>query len=182
MKQDDVKIGGECRVKIGSRLATVTVLRRLDGRGRARFECRTADTGRIIKATAARLRSMPPAPATLVPPTAVPGMFSTVNAARLVEPLVGRNRQLVERIVGTVHVNESWRDACRIVYRVIGKGGKLRNYPRHLRRGAWQAVAEVHAANRELYRHVMGTGAGPSMEQITAALLGDTDARRSVLA
>ena len=60
MKQNDVQIGGRYRVKIGSRLAEVTVLRRLDGRGRARFECRTADTGRTVKATAARLRPMPP--------------------------------------------------------------------------------------------------------------------------
>ncbi len=59
MKQDDVTIGMTCRVKIGSRLAEVTVLRRLDGRGRARFECRTSDTSRSIRATAARLRPMP---------------------------------------------------------------------------------------------------------------------------
>ena len=61
MKQNDVQIGMQARVKIGSRLAEVTVLRRLDGRGRARFECRTSDTGRVIKATAARLRPVPPA-------------------------------------------------------------------------------------------------------------------------
>lgn len=48
------------RVKIGSRLAEVTVLRQLDGRGRARYECRTADTNKLIRATAARLRPMPP--------------------------------------------------------------------------------------------------------------------------
>lgn len=60
MKQNDVTIGMQARVKIGSRLAEVTVLRQLDGRGRARYECRTSDTGRIVKATAARLRPMPP--------------------------------------------------------------------------------------------------------------------------
>lgn len=60
MKQEQVQIGMQARVKIGSRLAEVTVLRRLDGRGRARFECRTSDTGRLVKATAARLRPMPP--------------------------------------------------------------------------------------------------------------------------
>lgn len=61
MKQDQVTIGMQARVKIGSRLAEVTVLRQLDGRGRARFECRTSDTGRLVKATAARLRPVPPA-------------------------------------------------------------------------------------------------------------------------
>ena len=60
MKQECVTIGMQARVKIGQRLAEVTVLRQLDGRGRARFECRTSDTGRIVKATAARLRPMPP--------------------------------------------------------------------------------------------------------------------------
>lgn len=61
MKQEQVQIGMRARVKIGQRLAEVTVLRRLDGRGRARFECRTSDTGRLIKATAARLRPVPSA-------------------------------------------------------------------------------------------------------------------------
>jgi hypothetical protein len=60
MKQECVTIGMQARVKIGQRLAEVTVLRRLEGRGRGRFECRTSDTGRIVKATAARLRPMPP--------------------------------------------------------------------------------------------------------------------------
>lgn len=61
MKQEQVTIGMAARVKIGSRMAEVTVLRQLDGRGRARFECRTSDTGRLVKATAARLRPVPPA-------------------------------------------------------------------------------------------------------------------------
>lgn len=60
MKQSEVKIGETYRVKIGSRLAEVTVLRALDGRGRQRFECRTSDTGRPIRCTAARLRPVPP--------------------------------------------------------------------------------------------------------------------------
>jgi hypothetical protein len=60
MKQECVTIGMQARVKIGQRLAEVTVLRQLEGRGRARFECRTSDTGRLVKATAARLRPVPP--------------------------------------------------------------------------------------------------------------------------
>jgi hypothetical protein len=60
MKQECVTIGMQARVKIGQRLAEVTVLRQLEGRGRARFECRTSDTGRLVRATAARLRPVPP--------------------------------------------------------------------------------------------------------------------------
>lgn len=60
MKQEQVTIGMTARVKIGQRLAEVTVLRRLNGRGRARFECRTSDTGRLVRSTAARLRPVPP--------------------------------------------------------------------------------------------------------------------------
>lgn len=63
MKQNDVQIGMTARVKIGQRLAEVKVLREIDLGGwknRRRFECRTVDTGRLIKATAARLRPMPP--------------------------------------------------------------------------------------------------------------------------
>jgi hypothetical protein len=62
MKQNDVHIGMQARIKIGSRLAAVTVLREIDMGGykaRRRFECRTSDTGRLVKATAARLRPMP---------------------------------------------------------------------------------------------------------------------------
>jgi hypothetical protein len=63
MKQNDVQIGMTARVKIGQRLAEVKVLREIDLGGwknRRRFECRTVDTGRLIKATAARLRPIPP--------------------------------------------------------------------------------------------------------------------------
>jgi hypothetical protein len=65
MKQNDVHIGMQARIKIGSRLAAVTVLREIDMGGhkaRRRFECRTSDTGRLVKATAARLRPMPAVP------------------------------------------------------------------------------------------------------------------------
>jgi hypothetical protein len=63
MKQNDVQIGMKARVRIGGRLAEVTVLREIDLGGykaRRRFECRTSDTGRLVKATAARLRPVPP--------------------------------------------------------------------------------------------------------------------------
>lgn len=66
MKKQDVTIGGAYRVKIGARLAEVTVIaereRRPWGNQRRQtvFECRTQDTGRTIMASAARLRPMPP--------------------------------------------------------------------------------------------------------------------------
>ena len=67
MRKQDVTIGGAYRVKIGARLAEVTVIaareRRPWGNQRRQtvFECRTSDTGRLVKATAARLRPVPPA-------------------------------------------------------------------------------------------------------------------------
>lgn len=66
MRQNQVTIGGEYQVRIGSRLATVRVLcrreRRNGGRAQTVFEVVTADTGRTITATAGRLRPMPGSP------------------------------------------------------------------------------------------------------------------------
>lgn len=60
MKQNQVQIGMQARVRIGSRLAVVTVEREIDRPGRRlQYQCLTADTGRRITATAARLRPMP---------------------------------------------------------------------------------------------------------------------------
>ena len=83
MKQEQVTIGMQARVKIGSRLAEVTVLRQLDGRGRARFECRASDTGRLVKATAARLRPVPP-----------PAVLAMVD--RMVRAAADRDRLVIE--------------------------------------------------------------------------------------
>lgn len=93
MKQDNVTIGMQARVKIGSRLATVTVLRQIDGRGRARFECRTSDTGRLVRATAARLRQMPPPAARAADPVAAAAAACGWDAAWLrdhMEAWIGR--------------------------------------------------------------------------------------------
>lgn len=61
MKQEQVTVGMQARVKIGSRLAVVTVEREIDRPGRRmQYQCLTADTGRRITATSARLRPMPP--------------------------------------------------------------------------------------------------------------------------
>lgn len=138
---------------------------------------------RRIAATPAGTYSSTPAPApVLVAPSPVPGMVENVNPWQPVERLVGYNREAVERICAGVHVALPWSAACRAVYRVIGKGGRLRGYPRALRRGAWLKVAEEHAANRAQYVAVMGHAPIPSEEIVTAALAGDPEARAAVLA
>ena len=182
------------------------------GRSQTVFDCRTLDTGRSITATAARLRPVPGTPEAaveqarkakaaaravkvakalgkpteyapkLVAPSPVPGMVERVDPSRLIEPLIGYNREAVERIVAGVNVAMPWSSACRAVYRVIGKGGRLRGFPRPLRRGAWLRVAEEHAANRAQYVAVMGHAPIPSEEMITAAMAGDPEARAAVLA
>ena len=217
MRQADVTIGGEYRVKIGSRLAPVVAIARRErrscgGRSQAVFECRTLDTGRSITATAARLRPVPGTPEAaveqarrakataravkvakalgqpteytprLVAPSPVPGMVERVDPSRPIEPLIGYNREAVERIVAGVHVSMPWSVACRAVYRVIGKGGKLRAFPKPLRRAAWMLVADEHARNRRLYIEVMGHAPIPSEEIVTAAMTGDSEARAAVLA
>lgn len=58
MRQNEIIIGMEAVVKIGSRYATVTILQKLQSRPkqRQRYFCQTHDTRRHIIATAARLR------------------------------------------------------------------------------------------------------------------------------
>lgn len=218
MRQNEVKVGGEYRVKIGGRMAPVIVQnqrhQRMSGeRWRIVFDCRTLDTGRAIVAAAARLRPLPgtpeaaaenarkiaaerrrmkaphkaPAPTAadaprLVAPAPVPGMVRRVDPARLVEPLVGRNREMVERVVAGVHVGLPWSVACRAVWKIIGTGGRLRGFPKHLRRGAWLKVAEEHAANRRLYIETMGHDPVPSADVIEAAMTGDAVIRAAVIA
>ena len=182
------------------------------GRSQTVFECRTLDTGRSITATAARLRPVPGTPEAaveqarrakataravkvakalgkpteyaprLAAPSPVPGMVERVDPSRPIEPLIGYNREAVERIVAGVHVSMPWSAACRAVYRVIGKGGKLRAFPKPLRRAAWLLVADEHARNRRLYIEAMGHDPIPSEEIVTAALAGDPEARAAVLA
>jgi len=203
MRQEQVTIGMTARVKIGSRLAEVRVLRRLDGRGRARFECVTQDTGRVIKATAARLRPMPGSPEAaavaarkpaadrkpraytgiagdilaFVPP--VPGMAETIGAAP-VAMLTVANADFVGRIVGAAHVAETFLAVARRVRQRIGRAFVWQTIPRALRRGLLHAAASRHAANRRTYREIMGTAPFPTEEMIGRAILG-TDADRAAL-
>jgi hypothetical protein len=213
MLTKDIQLGMQARVKIGGRLAVVTVERKANYSGGRRQEwfCRTHDTGRMITATAARLRPMPGTPENaaaharrlkaaekrcaakpnvstpehtpvLVPPQAVPGMFAVANPSRPIERMGRFNHEGIARILGGIHVGASWRDACRAVFKVVGRGGRLRGMPLPMRRGCWQAVAEIHADNLAAYREVMGRAPLPTVEMIAAAMRGDEAARRAVLA
>ena len=64
MRQNEITIGMAAVVKVGGRLARVTVLRELPTRydRRRKFACLTHDTRREITATAARLRPAPGSP------------------------------------------------------------------------------------------------------------------------
>lgn len=142
-----------------------------------------AERRRIAKTPPGTYASTPaPAAPVLVSPAPVPGMVERVNPSQPVERLVGYNREAVERIVAGVWVGLPWSAACRAVYAVIGKGGRLRGFPRHLRRGAWLKVAEEHAANRRLYVEAMGHAPTPTVEIVEAAMAGDPHARAAVLA
>jgi hypothetical protein len=180
MKQADVHIGGTYRVKIGDRLAEVVVLRRLDGRGRARYECRTADTGRTIRATAARLRPCEKTPAVApVPPTAIPGV--RLNAGRLIEPMQRFNAGGIVRFTDRQHVAMSVLAVCRAFVRSVNRRS-LRDFPVAFRRGTIHCILAHHTFNQGQYRQVMGRVPLPSEETVTAAMLGDEAARAAVLA
>jgi hypothetical protein len=64
MLAKEITIGMQARVKVGNRLAIVTVHGKANQSGgrRQAWWCRTEDTGRMIAATAARLRPMPGTP------------------------------------------------------------------------------------------------------------------------
>jgi len=204
MKQNDVQVGGRYRVRIGSRLAEVTVLRKLDGRGRARFECRTSDTGRLVRATAARLRPLvatrpAAAPAAVVEPSPVPAAWDghpgdawlpLVPVGDLL-PSRGRgqvlrlsqaNHAFVRRIVDREHVACGMRRIARIVREAIGQRIQWQTIPRDLRRGILFTAACIHHGNRERYVAVMGHAPVPPAGMIEAAMAGDRAARAAVLA
>jgi hypothetical protein len=195
MRQNEIQIGGNYRVRIGNRLARVTVLRRIDGRGRARFACLTQDTGREIRATAARLRPMPGTAAAVaenrrrlaaaaarqprpyagdpgnecVAAGPVPEMLGVISAApvlRMSEP----NRDTIRRIVDRVHVAEPFATVARAVRRRLGSQIIWQTIPRQLRRGILYAAAERHAAGRRMYRVAMRHDPLPSERMIADAV------------
>jgi hypothetical protein len=189
MLQSEVKIGGEYRVKIGSRLAPVKVLHKLPGRGRQRFACLTQDTGREVKATAARLRPLVdpprrPAPAPQaapeppawdgpignewLPAVPVPGLLGRGN--RKVVRLSSANISGIQRIVDRVHVAETMKHVARVVRAEVGRCVQWRTIPRDLRRGILFSAACRHHRNRGQYEAVMGHAPLPSPRAVAEAV------------
>jgi hypothetical protein len=180
MKQANVQIGGIYTVKVGGRLCRVTVLRKLDGRGRSRFECRSFDTGRTITATAARLREETQSPrAKLVPPSAIPGV--RLNTARVIERMERFNSSGIMRFTDRLHVGLPLLAVCREFTRSVGRKS-LRDFAPAFRRGALHCLLSHHTYNQKRFVEVMGQKPLPTEEMIAAALLGNAAARAAVLA
>ena len=88
MKQCEVTIGTRAFVRIGSRLAPVTVERAIERHGhRTRYQCLTGDTGRRITCTAARLRASGPAPARQAPAASIQPGDRVKYAARFLRAI-----------------------------------------------------------------------------------------------
>jgi hypothetical protein len=195
MRQADIVIGGTYRVRIGSRLAPVTVLHRRPGTGRARYICETHDTRRQVTATAARLRPVPgtigaekeAARRAAVAPPRPPRAWSGETGSVTVEPspvrgLVGRvssravlrlsrpNAGLVNRAVDACHVAEPFRIVARAVRRRVGACVVWPTIPVALRRGILHAAAVRHAANRDTYCAVMRHEPLPSHRMVAEAV------------
>lgn len=198
MRQAEVTIGGEYRVKIGGRLAPVRVIAQRERRRwgnsprRAVFECRTLDTGRTIIATPARLRPLveasrpaaaprpvepSPMPAAWdghpgdawLPLVAVPGLLPSRGTGRVLR-LSQANHAFVRRIVDREHVAEGMMRIARVVRAAIGRSVQWRTIPRDLRRGILFTAACIHFGNRERYTAVMGHAPLPSPRAIAEAV------------
>ncbi len=195
MRQNEISIGGTYRVRIGDRLALVTVTGRKVGRGRARFVCLTHDTRREVTATAARLRPLPGTPEAtaqsrrrveaaaarapraftgsvgerMVEAAPVPGMLDRVGSSP-VAALSAANADYVRRIVDGVHVAEPFAHVARVVRRRVGRSVIFGTIPRCLRRGLLYAAAERHAAGRQMYRVAMGHDPLPSPRMVADAV------------
>lgn len=79
--------------------------------------------------------------------------YKPVTDPRSVEPLVGRNLDILKQKVDRYHVGTSYLDVVK------GIKASIRNWqdiPRPLRRGFIQATLRQHLCNRVLYRSVMG--------------------------
>lgn len=196
MRQAEVWIGGYYRTKVGNRITRVKVERNVGKRGRSRdqFECVTADTGKVILRTAAKLRPLvdvaKPAPVKrelvaypdpdgirtavyIDNPQPVRGMIANVSNGPIVMVGVfdGFDR-IVRTAVDRVHVAESWRVVAWAIRHRIREMYRPSSLPRALRRGLLYAAAKRHAANRQTYRMVMGEAPFPTEEMIGRAILG----------
>lgn len=200
MRQAEVWIGGFYRTKVGNRITRVKVERNVGKRGRSRdqFECVTADTGKVIMRTAAKLRPLvdaaKPAPVKrelvaypdpdmirhpgLKPMSSIcaqpiGGVANRITwrAGDIVELDEAHARWMRTR-VDRLHVSEPLRTVARSIRSLITMQYRYLSVPRALRRGLLYAAAKRHAANRNTYRMVMGEHPFPSEEMIGRAILG----------
>lgn len=191
MRQNEVTIGMQARVKIGARLAPVTVEREITRHGRrTKFQCLTGDTGRRITVTAARLRPLveSPRPDAVAKPAAagpvdfagpagsewlplvrVPGLLPRGGEGRVLR-LSSANHAFVRRIVDREHVAESMLRIARVVRAAVGQRVRWASISRDLRRGILFTAACVHFGNRERYTAVMGHAPLPSPRAVAEAV------------
>jgi hypothetical protein len=105
----------------------------------------------------------------LAQPRPVAGMVVRVNRGRAVELPAGGNLAILRGIVDRVHVAESLLAVARRVRQRMGRHG-TRRLPVPLRRGLWQAAAEMHGGNRDTYRAVMRHDPLPSPRMVAEAV------------
>jgi hypothetical protein len=200
MRQAEVWIGGYYRTKVGNRITRVKVERNVGKRGRSRdqFECVTADTGKVILRTAAKLRPMvdvaKPAPVkrelvaypdpdmirhpglkpmSMMAAMPIDGMLNRITGVKgdIVHLDEAHERWMRTR-VDRLHVSEPFRTVARSIRSLITMQYRYLSVPRALRRGLLYAAAKRHAANRQTYRMVMGEAPFPTEEMIGRAILG----------
>ena len=205
MRAKDITVGGQYKLKVGNRIAVVTVTQ-MTGRSNFKYRVLTADTHRYILTTARRLRPMvdvaKPAPAqrelvAYPDPDLIrhPGLKPMPSICA--QPIGGMFNRMTWRAgdtllldeaherwmrtrVDRLHVSEPLRTVARSIRSLITRQYIYLSVPRALRRGLLYAAAKRHAANRDTYRMVMGEHPFPSEEMIGRAILG-TDADRERL-
>lgn len=199
MRQAEVWIGGYYRTKVGDRITRVKVERNVGKRGRSRdqFECVTADTGKVIYRTAAKLRPMVDAPrpapvkrervsftlpegyvdVKLVNPMPLRGVVTAIGNG----PIDLVSADMVRGVVDRLHVAEPLRTVAAAIRRKLSRQYIYLSIPRSIRRGYLYAAAKRHAVNRNTYRMVMGEHPFPSEEMIGRAILGSSADRERLL-
>jgi hypothetical protein len=178
MLSRDVQVGSTYRCRVGDRIALVSVVSDRGGAGR-RYSCRTQDTGRMIRASAAKLRPIPGSDldtaersrkaAAAAKRGPVPGVIGRVGPSPVVE-LSQPNRDTIRRIVDGVHVAEPFAQVARRVRARIGSMVTWNTIPRELRRGILHAAAQRHAEGRRLYRIAMRHDPLPSPRMVAESV------------
>lgn len=195
MLRSEITAGMHAHARVGARIAPVRVVSATPDRT-GRYECRTLDTDRPIRCTAARLRPLPGSPEDAAardraaaraavrgtprpfagatgdrtaPAVPVPGVLARVSP-QTITALSPANAQFVERIVDAIHVAEGFAAVARAVRRRVGASVVWGTIPRSLRRGLLHAAAVRHAANRSTYRAVMGRAPLPSEGMVARAV------------